>query len=517
MMLALLASGFTASIAATPPNILLLFPDQWRYDWDGFPRDNQPTSPGSLLHVPTTRTIAAAGTRFTTAYVPAPVCAPSRSCLAAGREYDLAGVPSNGYDYPINQTTFYDVMREQGYHVMTTGKDDLTKASQLGSKTGYPGCPQCKPGDGQYHLKELGFSDALRYSGKIDVVNKAMPHEMYGFYLLNHTVELANGKEITGWEAHRACMGRGSVDECINSTFTPELYEDDFTAVNAIKLIKRAPADKPWFLQVSFPGPHDPFLVTTDMRNAASDGRDWPEAEDNPKRNTPGGACDPVAKPTGTRNRCNYAAEIENLDRLFSLVIAEVEARGEKDNTVICVASDHGEMLGDHGDVDKSKPWEGAAHVPLMCMGPGILANHTVTVPVATMDMAGTFMDFAGTNPAAGMSTRSLRPLLEGKGAQEGNYRDFVSSGLSNFRLVVQQQDDGTQYKYICCKGACPSAPSTAPKPTSPSAYVEMLIDIVQDPYDMHDLAPSKRDVVKKMRALLPLAYAAGCAALELD
>ena len=42
-------------------------------------------------------------------------------------------------------------------------------------------------------------------------------------------------------------------------------------------------------------------------------------------------------------------------------------------------------MLGDHGDVDKSKPWEGSAHVPLMCAGPGILANHTVTLPVATM------------------------------------------------------------------------------------------------------------------------------------
>ena len=31
---------------------------------------------------------------------------------------------------------------------MTTGKDDLTKKSQLGSKLGYPGCPECKPGDG---------------------------------------------------------------------------------------------------------------------------------------------------------------------------------------------------------------------------------------------------------------------------------------------------------------------------------------------------------------------------------
>lgn len=80
---------------------------QWRYDWDGFTRDNQPDIPGPMLHVPTTRKVAASGTRFTTAYVPAPVCAPSRSCLASGREYgsdtangqsgSWSNVLSNGY------------------------------------------------------------------------------------------------------------------------------------------------------------------------------------------------------------------------------------------------------------------------------------------------------------------------------------------------------------------------------------------------------------------------------------
>ena len=147
-----------------------------------------------------------------------------------------------------------------------------------------------------------------------------------GADLQNHTVHMANGSDITGWQAHRACMGRARADLCINSTFTPELYEDDFTAVNAIKLLQRAPKDQPWFLHVSFPGPHDPFLVTTEMRNAASDGRVWPEAQDRPAGGdgTPGGACAPVTNPTGTRTRCNYAAEIENLDRLFQQVLDEV-------------------------------------------------------------------------------------------------------------------------------------------------------------------------------------------------
>lgn len=138
------------------------------------------------------------------------------------------------------------------------------------------------------------------------------------------------------------------------------------------------------------------------MRNSASDGRDWPNATDDRAGGTPGGPCAKVTVPDGKRNRCNYAAEIENLDRLFRVVLDEVERQGETANTVVCIASDHGEMLGDHDDVDKSKPWEGSAHVPLMCKGPGIKAGATLSLPVTTMDMAGTFIDYASGVPATG-------------------------------------------------------------------------------------------------------------------
>ena len=124
--------------------------------------------------------------------------------------------------------------------------------------------------------------------------------------------------------------------------------------------------------------------------------------------------------------------------------------------------------------------------------------------------MAGTFMDYASAAPAPGMTTRSFRSLLEGHAGSAQTYRSFVSSGLANFRLVVQQIN-GTQWKYICCSGACPNPPSTAPAPATNTSFVEMLIDIVHDPYDMHDQAPARRDVVDMMRPLLPPIYAAGC------
>lgn len=71
--------------------------------------------------------LRARGTRFRKAFVPSPLCAPSRACLASGREYDRAGVPDNfSNDFPINVTTFMTLLRDGGYDVMTSGKDDLT-------------------------------------------------------------------------------------------------------------------------------------------------------------------------------------------------------------------------------------------------------------------------------------------------------------------------------------------------------------------------------------------------------
>jgi hypothetical protein len=43
------------------------------------------------------------------------------------------------------------------------------------------------------------------------------------------------------------------------------------------------------------------------------------------------------------------------------------------------------------------------------------------------------------------MTTRSFRTLLEGTGGA-ADYRPHVSSGLSNFRMVVKQMGD-KQYK----------------------------------------------------------------------
>ena len=120
-------------------------------------------------------------------------------------------------------------------------------------------------------------------------------------------------------------------------------------AGNAVQVLDRLPRAAPWFLQVNFLGPHDPFDVTAAMRAR------WqqvefpaPHANEHPDR-------------AGLlRTRQNYAAMIENIDGWCGRLLDAVAARGELDDTVVVYASDHGEMLGDHGRWGKST-WREAA------------------------------------------------------------------------------------------------------------------------------------------------------------
>lgn len=106
------------------PNILLFFPDELRYDWGGL-HNNPYYSPRDLpIYTPHFDTIAKQGVRFTRAFVGAPVCAPSRACLASGRQYD-----QNTVRLISSSVDFLCVEMEEGFLYQAvcpaTGADEL--------------------------------------------------------------------------------------------------------------------------------------------------------------------------------------------------------------------------------------------------------------------------------------------------------------------------------------------------------------------------------------------------------
>ncbi len=87
------ALGQARAPGARRPNILFLFPDQHRPDW-------VQGTPGIPIPTPNLSRLAARATRFDRTLAASPVCAPSRACLASGREYDRCGVRQQRHQLP---------------------------------------------------------------------------------------------------------------------------------------------------------------------------------------------------------------------------------------------------------------------------------------------------------------------------------------------------------------------------------------------------------------------------------
>ena len=149
------------------PNILLLFPDQWRFDYTNNKFYNKING---KLRLPNVDYVAKHGISFTHVIVPSPLCGPSRSCLITGKQYDKNGVKTNADELDPKHKTFYQLMHKYGYYVMTSGKDDLTKRLGVG-----------KTGTNQ--ASEIGFDSVARTGGKKDAAFKHTYKEPYTIYL----------------------------------------------------------------------------------------------------------------------------------------------------------------------------------------------------------------------------------------------------------------------------------------------------------------------------------------------
>ena len=382
-----------------PPNILLFLPDQHRHDWTG-------SNPDLPLRTPNLDRLAARGTRFTHALCPSPLCAPSRASLAAGRAYPRCRVDNNQQDYPLDQPTFYRILRDGGYHVLGVGKFDLQKAGAHHSL------------DGRALVADWGFSDGIDSKGKWDAVNSwdGAPHDAYLAYLDAHGLARVHVDDMAG--------RRSAPYATTAPTPLPEhAYGDNWVADNGLRLLDDAPADRPWFLQVNFPGPHDPMDVTQRMWEAWQ-GVDFPPAHAGPEFDAA----------THTAIRRNYASMIENIDRHLGRYLAAVAARGELGKTLVVYSSDHGEMLGDHGRWGKSSFYQPSVGIPLVMAGPGVTAGQTFGGPVSLHDLAATFLEVAELSVPDEMDSRSLCPVLDGSSLTHreaaASHGEAVLSGL---------------------------------------------------------------------------------------
>lgn len=121
----------------------------------------------------------------------------------------------------------------------------------------------------------------------------------------------------------------------------------------------------------------------------------------------------PYAPPEPWRSRFAdrpYDGEVAYASAQMGRLLARLEATGLTNSTIVVVAGDHGEGLGDHGESTHGMlAYDSTLRVPLIVRAPS-LTPATVAVPVSLADVAVSVLQLSGARavlPAA--STRTLR------------------------------------------------------------------------------------------------------------
>lgn len=102
----------------------------------------------------------------------------------------------------------------------------------------------------------------------------------------------------------------------------------------------------------------------------------------------------------------SYDGEIAKIDEQVGRLVRELERRGMSGSTVVAVAADHGEALGEHGELTHGLLlYEATLRVPLLVKAPGVAAR-VVETPISLADVGPTL---------AGLLGKALPGTLDGR------------------------------------------------------------------------------------------------------
>ena len=138
-------------------------------------------------------------------------------------------------------------------------------------------------------------------------------------------------------------------------------------------------------------------------------------ADDPYMAHTPASGQD-LTKEAGWRTlRAHYLANVTLVDRMVKKITDALDKAGVADNTVVVFTSEHGEMAGDHGMLEKRSFYEEASRVPLTMRVPWLTDEQTTLEGSAGhIDLVPTLLDLLGQTPPPHLHGKSLAPVLRG-------------------------------------------------------------------------------------------------------
>lgn len=390
------------------PNVLFLMSDEHRADVTGY-------AGSSVVRTPVLDQLARTGVTFSNAYTPSPICIPARQSLMSGLLPRNAGCEKFEHDLPPGSMTFARRFAEHGYDTVACGKLHHTGTDQMQGWTHRP-------------------------AGDATVARRHVEH---GPGVISARTESVNGKWSQVDEIRRAGVGTGPCQ--VSDRLAVDAALDHIRRHFLDPHYDRATPDTPLMLKVSLVQPHYPYLAPTSelfeyYLNRVPVYRDQ-QVFDHPflGGNFVVRAGVEVTERELRRATAAYYAMIEHVDTQFGRVLAALADAGQDlDDWVIVYTSDHGEMLGEHGVVEKQKFFEGSARVPLIIRWPRTLQPSTVTKNVNLCDIFATLCDLADIPTPDGLDSRSLVPLVS------HDVEDWPDETVSQFggrNLMIKQGD----------------------------------------------------------------------------
>ena len=430
---------------------------------------------------PNLQRLAERGVVFERAYCNAPLCAPSRASMMAGRFAGRIPVNDNSEELPASVPTFVHYLRRGGYRTILAGKMHYVGPDQL-------------HGFEERLTTDIYPSDYI-WTKSWD--SQGDPPRRVG---------LPGDREVgQSYARQMAQMVKeaGPLPWTYQHDYDEEVHARALEALRGLGVRRGDDREQPWFLCVSYTHPHDPYVNLQEYWDRY-EGREialpeappaaWERQVMDVWTNSYHGV--DVVDPTPEdvyRARRGYYASTSYFDDKLGQLLGELERLGMAAQTLVVVTADHGDMCGERGMWFKRTVREWSARVPFIAAGAETPSGVRVAHTVSLVDVFPTMLDVAGLELEGGFSHQldghSLAPFLGGsvQGAPAPDWPDeaFVEnlgeSTITPIRALIRGR-----FKLIYVHG----------KP-------DQLHDLEADPHEWVNLAddPAYAGVAREMRA----------------
>lgn len=388
-------------------NVVFILADQLRPDFLG-------CYGADFAQTPNIDRLAASGIRYTNAYSPSPICVPARAGLLTGISPLANRVIDNSHWIHPAMHTWPSLLTRAGYQTAAIGKMHFY------------------PWDASEGFSQRIIAEDKRHFWVEDDYQEFLQRHGYG---KKHADTIVNYRENLG---------------AIVSDLPADLQVDVFVGDKSKQYLQDVSDEKPFALMVGFPGPHCPYdppqeLLTSfppaDMPPPIPDFGHTPRINEQIYRSCEGDWCRldfrnmPVEK--ALRMRSHYAALVHQIDVQVGKIVDTLAERGLLEKTVIIFASDHGDMLGDHGLPYKNTFYEASIKVPLIVRWPGVSGGQVVEDLVDLLDVTATILSAAG-HPIPSRYDSVVLPGLPI--STEKSKREYIYGATNNGMMVRTEE-----------------------------------------------------------------------------